>query len=118
MFCKECGKEINDKAFVCPFCGCRIEKREEFVASEPKEKKGISILCLVGFILSLVSLFIALYGTVAIVGLVLSIVGIVQCSKNNLRLKGLGISGIVVSAVSLAYTIYVLTVLVAIMGSL
>lgn len=22
MYCKECGKEINDKAIVCPNCGC------------------------------------------------------------------------------------------------
>lgn len=22
MYCKECGKEINDKAVVCPNCGC------------------------------------------------------------------------------------------------
>jgi TM2 domain-containing membrane protein YozV len=22
MFCKECGAEINDKAVVCPKCGC------------------------------------------------------------------------------------------------
>lgn len=25
MYCKECGKEINDKAVVCPSCGCAIK---------------------------------------------------------------------------------------------
>ncbi len=24
MFCKECGTEINDKAEICPKCGCRV----------------------------------------------------------------------------------------------
>ncbi len=26
MFCSECGKEIADKAVVCPFCGCATAK--------------------------------------------------------------------------------------------
>lgn len=25
MFCKTCGNEINDKAVVCPKCGCAVE---------------------------------------------------------------------------------------------
>ena len=23
MYCKECGKEINEKAIICPGCGCK-----------------------------------------------------------------------------------------------
>ncbi len=26
MFCEKCGKEINDEAVVCPFCGCATSK--------------------------------------------------------------------------------------------
>ncbi|MBR3790704.1 MAG: zinc-ribbon domain-containing protein, partial [Clostridia bacterium] len=25
MFCKKCGKEINDEAVVCVHCGCRVK---------------------------------------------------------------------------------------------
>lgn len=25
MYCKECGKEINDKAVICPNCGCKTK---------------------------------------------------------------------------------------------
>ena len=118
MFCKECGKEVNDKAVVCPSCGCMLNTEENLVSTSQEKKKGISILCLVGFILSLVSLLLALYGTVAIAGLVLSIIGIVKCSKNNLRLKGLGIAGIVVAAASLVYTTYVIIAAATILSML
>lgn len=26
MYCKECGKEINEKAIICPGCGCRNKR--------------------------------------------------------------------------------------------
>lgn len=26
MFCKNCGKEIADNAFVCPNCGVKVEE--------------------------------------------------------------------------------------------
>lgn len=28
MYCKNCGKEIDDKAFVCPNCGVKVENDE------------------------------------------------------------------------------------------
>lgn len=35
MFCSECGKEISEKAVVCPFCGCATAK---FNANEKKNE--------------------------------------------------------------------------------
>ena len=29
MFCKNCGKEIDDKASVCVFCGVATEQQSE-----------------------------------------------------------------------------------------
>lgn len=66
----------------------------------------------------MVSLLIALYGAVAIAGMVLSIIGVVQANKKGEKLKGLGIAGIVVSAGSLVYTFFVLTILAEILGSM
>ena len=107
MFCKICGKEINDNAVICPHCGCQVTSVESPVVKNEKDK--INVLCLVGFVLACVSWLIALWGIVAIAGCTLSIVGIVQANRKNERLKGLGIAGIVVSGISLIYTIIVLS---------
>ena len=106
MFCKICGKEINDQAVICPHCGCQTKES----AIENSDAKKINALCIVGFVLSIVSLLISLVGIVAIAGLVLSIIGVNQAIKNNQKLKGLGIAGICVSAASLLYTLIVLII--------
>ncbi len=103
MYCKTCGKEINDDAVVCPACGCAVKTEEA-----KKSAKNLNVLGLVGFILGVVSWLLALWGIVAIAGLVLSIVGLVQCVREGGGMKGFAIAGIAVSAVSLIYTVYVL----------
>lgn len=44
MFCGECGKQIDDRAKFCPFCGSQVEVEEEAVEyvyeEAPKAKKG------------------------------------------------------------------------------
>ena len=104
MFCNTCGKEINENAVVCPHCGCAVKGNLENNSLASARK--ISILCLLGFIFSIVSLLISLYLIVPITALVLSIVGVVQAQKNNQSLRGLGIAGIIISGISLLlYTI-------------
>ena len=110
MYCKTCGKEVNDQAIICPHCGCQIANSITKEETQPTKKKA-NVFCIIGFVLSLVSLLISLFGIVAIAGLVLSIVGIIQTNRNNERLKGLGIAGICVSAGSLLYTVYTLIIL-------
>lgn len=39
MFCTKCGKEIDDEAVVCPYCGTPVKK-----ASEPDDS-SISVMC-------------------------------------------------------------------------
>lgn len=98
MFCKNCGKEIDDNAAVCIHCG---HATANAAVAETKEKRPISVISLCAFILSLIGLFLpTLYGLIAeAVVLVLSIVGVVFASKKKLRLKGLGIASIVISAI-------------------
>ena len=36
MFCRKCGKEVNEDAFVCIHCGCLIN--EESVVKKKKKK--------------------------------------------------------------------------------
>lgn len=40
MFCKECGKEINDEAVVCVGCGCAVKN----LSAESNNKGLITIL--------------------------------------------------------------------------
>lgn len=57
MFCKNCGKEIDDNAFVCPHCGVKVERTGAPAASnlDNGSKIGWGILSfmfpLVGLIL-------------------------------------------------------------------
>ncbi len=112
MFCKNCGQEISDDAISCSNCGFKIN--EEQNAKPIEEKQKANICSIIGFILSILSLLLALWGTVAIAGLILSIIGIYQCNTNNERLKELGIAGLIISIISLAYTTYSLIILLSI----
>lgn len=62
-------------------------------------------LCVAGFVVSLVSL--VLCGcSISLVSLILSIVGVSRIKKNGNSGKGLGVAGIVISAVSIAIFIF------------
>lgn len=57
MFCKNCGKEIDEKAFCCPNCGALIENlaTPQGVMQEDKPSAGFAVLSffipLVGLVL-------------------------------------------------------------------
>lgn len=83
-YCKNCGKELDDNAYVCPNCGVKVE--EDAPVVEEHRTNGLAIA---GFVLSF---FIPL------VGLILSIVGLVKVKVYHSG-KGLAIAGIVLSVV-------------------
>lgn len=95
MFCKNCGKEIDDKASVCVHCGVAVENEAL------KTDKKVNAFGIAGFVVSLVSLYLGIYFCIAsVVGLVLSIVGMTQMKK--CRVNGLAVAGLVLGIVSLA----------------
>jgi len=56
MFCKNCGNEVEDNAYVCPKCGAKMKQDEEpSVSKDSGSKIGWGILSwfipLVGLIL-------------------------------------------------------------------
>lgn len=124
MFCKNCGKEIDDNAVVCPNCGVATEKLQETTAAtQVEEKKKTNVFAIIGFILSLVTWGMVFVNTYAywicfVAGLVLSILGIVWAAKKNANLKGLAIAGVVLTAVSVVFWIIIVVVLVALIGSI
>ena len=90
MFCKFCGKEVNDNAVICPNCGVATDNYNKSVAA-PEQK---NTMALIGFILSFF---------VAIAGLIISIIAYKNAKKPeyNGDGKSFALAGIIISAVSM-----------------
>ena len=81
---------------------------EEYVsASAPENDK----FCLAGLITSIASL-VCCCGTISIVSLILSIVGVMRVSKSGDSGKGMGIAGIIISVVSILLLIVIILLVV------
>ena len=103
MFCKNCGRELDDRAVVCPNCGIQVGEMK--CSNENIETYTLSII---GFILSFV---------VTIAGLICSIIAYRKCRDEGLNGKSLAIAGIVVSSVSMALAvIFVVIYIIIILG--
>ena len=87
MFCKNCGKEIDDKAAICIYCGVPTTQNEK-----PQQQETTNTLAVVVFVLSF---FIAL------AGLICSIIGYKHAPKLGGKGKGLALAGIIISVISM-----------------
>ena len=97
MFCKNCGKEIDDKAAICVYCGVATNNASE---NQVRKVNGLGIA---GFVISLLSLWLGVYFCIAsIVGLVLSVVGMVNRKKYT-SCNGLAIAGLVLGIISVVF---------------
>ena len=99
MFCKNCGKEIDDKATVCVHCGvptANAQQPQQQVVSTPKTN-GIAIA---GLVLSI------LWGT-SLIGLILSIVGFQKSKTEEYNGSGrsIALAGIIIGAIFVATTV-------------
>lgn len=104
MFCKNCGKEIDDRAAVCVYCGVPTGLNEQAAVAPQKKVNGFGIA---GFIIGLLSLYFGVYFlVVSIVGLVLSIIGMVNKKKYS-SCNGLAIAGLVLSIISLVFWVII-----------
>ncbi|MGN0822475.1 MAG: zinc-ribbon domain-containing protein [Candidatus Gallimonas sp.] len=102
MFCKNCGKELSDNAFVCPHCGALVAEDDRNGEKRPKNKTAFG-LCIAGFVLSILSLvWLGAYFCITpIASIVLSAVG-VHLAKKNGDAHGLGTAGFVIGIVATA----------------
>lgn len=111
-FCKNCGTELKEGK-VCQNCGTVNEGatvKETKTASSSSSSStatnqtvnttttnnGSNGLAIAGFVLSLVGLFCC--GFTSVLGLIFSIIGLVNANKENSNNKGLAIAGIIISA--------------------
>ena len=58
MFCKYCGKEINDQAVVCVHCGRAVHSEQEINQSAGQSKKGLGVL--LGIFFGLIGLIVGI----------------------------------------------------------
>lgn len=106
MFCNNCGKEINEKAVVCPYCG--VITNQNALKAESSEKQT-NTMAIIGFIFSFF---------IAIVGLVCSIIGYKKAPELGGNGKGMALAGIIISSISLVLTAVLIIILVVAMASI
>lgn len=103
MFCKNCGKEVDDNAVVCPHCGVQLAQMDSNKSSNEN-----CTMAIVGFILSFF---------ISIAGLICSIIGYKKCKDENLNGKGFAIAGIIISAVSMVISVIYAIIIIGALGS-
>lgn len=125
MFCKNCGKEIDDNAVVCPNCGVATEKMNETAAAATNQPLKTNVMAIIGFVLSLLSgvfTYIPNVGTYIsgiawIAALVLCILGIKK-AKEGYNLKGLAIAGLVLCLVDVVLIIIGIVLVLGLLAAL
>ncbi|MCD7729356.1 MAG: zinc ribbon domain-containing protein [Clostridia bacterium] len=94
MYCRNCGKELDDSATFCPHCGVPTDN---YIPPETNFSTATNVCAIVGFILSFF---------VVIAGLVISIIGYKKAPEYNGNGKGLAIAGIIISAAEIAVVFF------------
>lgn len=112
-FCINCGKELQEGAKACGYCGMIIDGQNvgagaanntgaanvgTVVNVQSTSVKSTNGMAIVGFVLSLVS-SLCCCGAFNFISLILSIVGLVQSKNMNGSGRGLAIAGIIISAI-------------------
>ena len=99
MYCKNCGKEISDNAYICPNCGAKAGGMQQ-------ADKKTNTLSIVGFILAFL---------LPIAGLICSIIARKQIQERDEGGAGLALAGLIISIVELVILlIYIIIVIAAI----
>lgn len=90
-YCSNCGKEVDDNAYVCPNCGCKIDGQ--------KSGGSLSTLSIVGFIFAFVF---------PVVGLILSIIAHNNAKRDgDEKSRGFSKAGIIISACLIAFIVII-----------
>ena len=101
MFCKYCGHEVNENALICPNCGVATENYTAVAKPVALQQKsnGFAIAGMICVIVGLIG-GNYLFCLPSIVGLILSIVGMVKVKEYNSGF-GFALTGIIIGAISL-----------------
>ena len=99
MFCKNCGEQISDQAFVCPKCGVKVENTPTHPTEQDAPSTGFAIL---GFFLPLIGF----------------ILWLVWKDKLPLKAKSCGKGALIGLIVSIAFSVIYAIVVGAALGSM
>ena len=113
MDCPRCGKEIEDGSTFCPACGAAQGNGDGREGSAP-----YNTLCIIGVVLSGISLFFSFAGLAGIGGIILSQMGMRQAEAAGERGEELAMAGIVTGVIAAALGINALLVALHIMPDL
>ena len=83
---------------------------------QPAVKESENGMCMAGFIISIIGLFIPFL--VPVVGLILSIIGFKQTKEGKRSGYGFGLAGIIISSIILGITLLAILMIIAIVASL
>lgn len=114
MHCINCGKEIEDNSNFCPECGAPQQGTTSQSApnagnyanpiNQPTAKKApYNTMCILGLVISGISLLINFFGLVGIAGTIVSIVGFKSCKQKNENGEELAIIGTAIGVLSIFY---------------
>lgn len=112
MFCNKCGTQIPDGQTVCPNCGTDnaqsagnngyqpyAQPQQQIIVTAPVQQSNGCATA--GFVLSLIGLLLFSFTFIfPILGVILSIVGIVKASKVNGTGRGLAIAGLIIGIIA------------------
>ena len=101
--CRECGKEISEMSTTCPNCGCPQNLQSKDTINK------MNSFAIAGFSISIVSLFLNLWGLVGAIAVVLSGISLKQINKTNENGKGLAIAGLIIGMISVVYAIFIIS---------
>lgn len=105
-FCTNCGNKLEENEKVCKSCGKMLENNNNInfnANSNVSTSSKTNGFAIAGFVISLVSILCC--GFSSILGLIFSIIGLVNANKGNKEGKGLAIAGIVISSILLVLLI-------------
>lgn len=122
MFCTNCGKEIQEGSAFCPECGATQQGATPPVTnaggysnptSQPVvQKVPYNTMCIIGLVISGISLLLNFWGLVGIAGTIVSVIGLLSCKQKNENGKALAIIGIIIGVCSIFYGLFAILSLV------
>lgn len=124
MFCSRCGCEVKEGAAFCANCGApqrnaagNDSNYDRGANSQHARKAQYNVLSIVGMELSCIALIIFnCYGLVGLAGMIVSIIGLKNCKKNDEDGRAFAIIGIVVGGIAILAGIISLIVLCGILN--
>lgn len=101
MYCRNCGKEIQEGSNYCPICGAKQNvSYENNNVNNTNDNKVLNQKCLIGICLSGISLLINFYGAVGLAGLIVSYKGYKEIDSETEKGKELALIGMIIGGLT------------------